>query len=488
MVAMNNPVPSTLDTPGSYQFFSNQRSGGALATIAQRVLLVGVLASAGTATAETPVQILDVNDAITKFGQGSEMHLMAAKAFEQGILNAQVNRGASMPELWGCPIAAPGASVAAAETLTVTVTTAVAGNVIIRIAGRTLSVGVAAGDAQNTIATAIKNAINANARDLPVTAGVAANVVTATHVTTGTNGNDVVYEVVSTPSGVSVALAQSVAGTGTVDITNALNAAVDKNYDAIAVSIHSGTAVTDALAHLADMWLYSQKFWRWIFIGDKATLGTAQGYATSGNSEKLLVTSCERCPNLPSEIATAAAVCAFGTEAPNANLDDAQLALYPPPTSYVYTAAEQESAIDGGVTPLAPTANGQRLRVVRMVTTKTKNDAGDDFPWLLDLAYSRTPAYRATQYDRAFRDRFKQEILDGALDDPEATLLKRIRDTCIGVDRAMAKNGWLRDVEDLIGQFLVGEADNPQGRVLVRAPCKVAGPHHQTVVEHLNLL
>ena len=50
----------------------------------------------------------DVADGITKAGQGSELALMIAKAFEQGMLNASSGRG-GMPECWICPIAAPGA-------------------------------------------------------------------------------------------------------------------------------------------------------------------------------------------------------------------------------------------------------------------------------------------------------------------------------------------------------------------------------------------
>lgn len=487
MPGFNTSVPTSVDTPGTFQEMQHVRSGGALVALAPRVLLVGVKGSAGSATAETPIQILDIADAITKFGQGSELALMAAKAFEQGILNAATGRG-GMPELWACPIAAPGASVAAEETLTVVVTTAVAGNVVLRIAGRTITVGVAAGDSQNTIAAAIEDAIDALARELPVTASVAANVVTCVHVTTGTNGNDVAYEVVSQPSGVTVTPAQSVAGTGTVDITAALDAAVDKNYDAIAISIHSGTAITDADTHLDAMWGYAQKFWRWVFMGDRATLGTAQGYATTADQERILIVSCERSPSLPSEIAAAAAVAAFGVEAPNANFDDVELALYPPPTSYAYTGAEVESAIDGGVTPLLPTYNGTRLRIARLVTTKITDGNGAPFRDLADLAMSRTIAYRATQYDIGYRLRFHQEVIDGALDDPEATLLKRIRDMCVEIDRTMGRLGYLRDVETLVKQIRVEEAAMPAGRVQVQAPCKVANPLHQVVIQHLNYL
>lgn len=483
-MSLTTSVPSNLKTPASYHTFQHVKAGGSLVPLPLRVLLVGVKGSAGTATAEVPVQVFDLADAITKAGQGSELALMCAKGFEQGLLNGSSGRGGT-PEIWICPIAAPGASVAAAQTLTVTVTTAVAGTVIIRIAGRTIYVGVSAGDTQDAIAGAIEDAIDALARELPITASVATNVVTCTHVTTGTNGNDVVYEVVSVPSGVSIASAQSAAGTGTVDITAALDAAVDKNYDAVAISIHSGAAVTDALAHLTAMWGYAQKFWRWVFMGDKASLATAQGYATSADTEKMVIVSYEGSPSLPSEIAAAAAVAAFGVERPNANYDGVEIALYPPATSSVYTAAELESALAGGVTPLIPTTSGARSKIVRLVTTKITQSAAP-FYALADLAFSRTLAFRAQQYEVQYLTRFQQEVIDGDLDDPEATLLARVRDMCVEVDREMGRLKYLRDVEDLIPEIRVEEAVSPAGRLLVQAPCRVAGPLHQVAFDHLH--
>jgi hypothetical protein len=99
-------------------------------------------------------------------------------------------------------------------------------------------------------------------------------------------------------------------------------------------------------------------------------------------------------------------------------------------------------------------------------------------------------AYRAQQYDLGDQQKFRQEVIDGGLDNPEATLLKRIRDMCVAIDRSMAAQEppWLRDVETNIRQLRVEEASSPAGRILVQAPCKVAGPLHQVVFEHLNYL
>ena len=476
-------VPSSIDTPNTFHEFHYVKAGGSPVAVPARVLLVGVKTSGGAASTEVPVRIFDTADAITKFGKGSELALMAAKAFEQGNINQAYGYG-GMPELWGCSIAPP-TGVAASSTLTVTVTTATAGTVVFRIAGRTLFAGVSAGDSVTAIATAISTAINAASRELPVTATSSAGVVTIPHNTTGTNGNDVSYEIVSTPSGVSVAWARPTDGTGTVSIANSLDAAVDRNYDAVAISIHSSTAITNSATHLTAMWGFAQKYFRWVFLGDRASQATTQAYATAADSDKIVVVTCENTPSLPSEIAAAAAVLAFGAERPNMNFDNARIALYPPLATYAYTASEIESAIDGGMTPLRPTPDGTALEVVKLVTTKV-TDNSVPFLAAADLAISRTLAYRATQYDIQYRLRFRQEVIDGDLNDPNATLLARIRDMCVEIDREMGRLGYLRNVEDYVSQIRVEEASSPMGRVLVQAPCRVANPLHQVAFDHLS--
>jgi len=86
----------------------------------------------------------------------------------------------------------------------------------------------------------------------------------------------------------------------------------------------------------------------------------------------------------------------------------------------------------------------------------------------------------------AYRTRFQQEVIDGALDNPEATLLARVRDMGTSIDREMGRLGYLRDVETYIPQHRVEEASSPAGRLLYQAPCRVAGPLHQVAFEHLH--
>jgi phage tail sheath gpL-like len=193
-------IPTSVKRPGAFHKFVFSTYGLGLIALAIRILMVGVMSSAGTTTAATPVQIFDEADADAKLGAGSECALMCRKALAQGRLQG------SFPELWACPIATPGSGTAHVKTLTVSGPATADGNLAVRIAGRTITIGVSNGDSANTIAAALAAAIQTIKASLPVTAAPSSAIVSCTHVTKGENGADVVYEVVSTPAGVGVSL------------------------------------------------------------------------------------------------------------------------------------------------------------------------------------------------------------------------------------------------------------------------------------------
>lgn len=458
-------TPNSLRRPGSFQEFKFVAASQQLVPLAQRVVIVAEC-KGGTAAIEVPIQVFDEDDADTKAGVGSFGALMCKMAF------ATMNLKGAGPEIWLCPIAESG-GVATQNTITVTGPATASGTLVLRVAGRLVNVGVTAGDAQNTIATAIKSALDALKKTLPVTAGVAANVVTTTNVTKGVNGNDVVLEQISPVAGVTIAFVQSVAGTLAASITNAVNALFDQRYHAVATSNHTTTDIGIELTSLADAWSNNQKNYRWFFMGERGSLGTAQALQAAANDKGIVVVSCEATPSLPGELAVAAAVATFARSAPNANLDGDELPLVPPSGAFAYTTAEIESALSSGVTPLTP-SSVSRLKIERLVTTATTLN-GAPFEPLRDIQFPRTAAFRAEQIDIAYRTGFIQETLD-------AEVKGRIRDMIIGVDRAMEALRYLRDVDTFLDQIQVDESTVVAGRVVASAPFKVAGPLHQAVV------
>lgn len=476
MSSIDTGVPSSLKRPGTFPVFRFSLSGRGLIPLPLRMACVGMLSSAATATAEEPTQVFDDADADTKFGAGSEIALMCRKAF------AQARRQGTQPEIWGCGIAEPGAGTAHAKTATLSGAATEDGNLVIRVAGRTITVGVSSGDAAATVAAALEAELDAQAADLPVTAGVASAVVTCTHVTKGENGGDVDYETVNLPAGLGLVFADGAVGAGVADITNALDALLDKDYDFVAIANRKSADVTDAKANTADAWGYGQKRYRWIVMGDPTTLAAATALGAAANDFTVLIASYEGSPSLPGEVAAAVACYVAGKERPNANYDHGVLELYPPAASSVYTSSEIESALSAGVTPLVPTPEGDLTEIVRLVTTHVTTSSAPDYA-TFDLATSRSAAYVARQIDARYRAEFPQELLVTDEASPD-NVLKRIKDLVVGVHRAAEDLRILRDVDDFLDQIIVEEDGVTAGRVNVANPFRVVSPLHQAVFVH----
>lgn len=461
-------VPTSVRRPGAFSEFDFTSGAQSLIPVAARVVIVAEKTAAGTAVIETPVQIFGAADGDTKLGTGSIAAIMARTAFLQGQFS-----GAS-PEVWACPLAEPGGGTATAETLTVTGPATEAGNIELQIAGRTIIVGVSNGDSANTIAAAIKSALDAVKSSIPFTAAVVGAVVTATCTTKGVNGNDPKWLVNKKPAGVGVALAQSVAGAGVATIANALAALYDKRYQAVAISNHTTTDIAALIVERLTSWSYDQRNYRFFFVGENSTLGTAQTLQAAGNDYGIIVTSCEQTGSLPGELAVVTAVAEFSRAAPNANLDGEMVAIYPPPASYVFTAAEVESALNGGVTPL--TSQGSWMQIERLVTSQISYNSAP-FEAVRDIAYPRTSAALAEQIEINYSTKFKQAVNDEDFKD-------RVRDMVIGVQRAFEANKWIKDVNTFLGQIQVEDAVGVAGRVNISDPHRVAGPVHQAVTVH----
>lgn len=468
-------LPNNIRRPGAFSTFKFN-SALQLSLNELRAVIVAEKSAAGTATADAPIQVFDEDDADTKLGMGSP----AALGVRMGLAQAKLMNGAT-PEIWCAPLAEPGAGAKATQTITITVTTALQGDLKFRIAGRLITVPVTAGDAQNTIATAVKNAIDALKRVLPGTASVAANVVTFTLATKGVNGNDVAYDLVSAPGGVTCVFAVGVVGTGAAIITTAIQALYDRRYHVVITSNHTTTDIATLLVEAAAAWGYSQQNYRFFFMGERGTLGTAQTLATAANDYRIVVCSYEQCPNLPIEIAVATAFGEFSSTKPNVNMDGQILALAPASGTYAYTVPEIESALAGGVTPIIPDG-GSYSKIVRLVTTEITLD-GVPTETVRDIAYPRTAAYRAELHEINFRSRFKQEVISDAI-------VPRVRDMQIELDRGMAAENppILRDVESKIDQYQVEISPSVPGRIVSASPFTPAGPLHQLDSTHIMFL
>lgn len=478
---INTGVPSNLNQPRTFHAFTYLYANRSLVSLPMRIALVGMKTAAGTAVNGQVYEVVDATQSDGLFGATGELALMCRMAYNA---SAYLGRG---PRVFAVSVAAP-AGVAAIKTFTVTGTATADGNKIVKVAGRTFSVGVRNGDVQNTIATAISNALKANQENLPYTVSVAANVVSLTFPTTGVNGNDAAISVEQNVAGATVAAASPTAGTGVADYTTAVDALSTLPYDGIAFGNHAAADITLINTNVAAQWGATSKKWRWYFVAENGTIGTATALAAAANHQGAIVSSFEGCPMLTGEIATAMCMGAFSRERPNAVYNAMKVPLYPPNAATVYTDSEVETAIAAGLTPLTAVVSSTGAiidgvaKVERLVTTKTTS-GGQPFVLLRDLGISRTGVYLARQLDVAAEERF------GADANPDGTLqtddtLDQVGDLAKSIMRAAGEANILRNVEADI-QKLVYERDEVTiGRTNVDLWYTVVGGQHQIAWKH----
>lgn len=459
-------VPVSLRRPGVYSEFEFVANAQNLIALPNRIVVVAE-AKGGTAAFDQAIQVFSEVDADAKCGANTFAATGARMAFATGNL-----RG-STSEIWVAPVAEPGGGAQATETLTVAVTTAKAGNLTISIAGRLITAGVNANDSANAIATSLQAAIAAKGATLPVVATVGGAVVTCKPPTKGVNGNDIAYAVVEQPVGVTLTPAQSVAGAGVADPTNALNSLYDRRYHGVALSNHTTVDIALLLLARAVDWGYAQANYKFYFMGSRDSLGTAGALQAAANDFGINVTVCEQIPRTPIEIAAAVAETWFAHDAPNFNTDGEVIPLEPPPGAFAFTASEVESALNGGMTPLTPA--GSFVKIERLVSTEITVN-GAPFEPLRDMAYPRTSSWLAEQIAFAIASIQQAVETDDVLTDA--------RDIIVEVDRAAERLGYIRDVDTFLDQIQTVFASSPAGRLNATNPHRVAGPLHQSVVHN----
>lgn len=239
-------IPSGLAAPG--QIFE-VNSGGQYQP-QSRLVLVGYKTSTGSLALNTATPVASQNDADALAGP----HSMLREMFRVAAANAPAQ------PIWLLAVDAP-ATAAAAKTLTFASAPA-SGQGVIEICGRSIPIAVTATDTVTTVAAAFAAAVNAyydtldNAM-LPVLATAALGVVTLTAVHGGAIMNDIDVAIPSSSSNVFsatgvVAIAQSVIGSGSPDISGALASLADDPADFIASPFADAASLTAASTALND--------------------------------------------------------------------------------------------------------------------------------------------------------------------------------------------------------------------------------------------
>lgn len=386
-LASNDPVP------GVY-IEVNFAQGPAAGSGSQReILLIGNKIAAGSATVDTQIYGPDTEDvlqtegnAITLFGQGSELHLMWKEA-------TKVNQDSTIRAI---ALAENGSSVAATGTVTFATNATGAGVARVYICDDFVEASIATGDTPTTIAAAIVAAVAAKP-NLPVTASNAAGVVTLTAKNKGLRGNSHRYLAKILSNGVNIATTVTptvdsafTGGTLVDDMTNVLTTINPTRYYYIVSAGNDSTQLAALTAQVNTQQLPTTGIRQRIFAAFTGTLSAGNALSTGINGARDELQWQEQAPIGPSRLAAkCAAIYALEELAANPRTnfigygnDEATSRRWGVPGPRNVSARPSrtsiKSALLNGLTPIASNPNGSTY-IVNRVTTRTLTGSTPDY-------------------------------------------------------------------------------------------------------------
>lgn len=220
-------IPVAWRQPEFFVEFDNTVAAADSATLPFAILAVGQMLAVGTATVYLPYIITDDGQADALFGASSHLARICRT----------IRKNNSITKLVARAVEDDGGAVAAEKTITVTGTATADGVIALYIAGIRITIGVDDADVEADIASAIKVALDAEAQ-IPYTSSVATNVVTLTAKNAGLLGNDIDVRTNyrdddADVAGVTVAIADTAAGTLNPDVSGLITALGDEWYQKI---------------------------------------------------------------------------------------------------------------------------------------------------------------------------------------------------------------------------------------------------------------
>lgn len=470
-----NTVPSNAIASGVFIEPEYKRSGPP-GPIPQRIALLGNYLTSKSPTNNQAQAITSADEAASLYGRGSMLHRMARRLF------AAIGAGAVLVDAF--PLAA--GTGASTGTITVTGPATSAGTIALYIAGERVTVAVANADAQNTIATAIAAAINANL-DLPVTASPSANVVTLTARNAGLAANQITVrqdigsgDASAEPTGLTVVIVAMSGGSANPSIATALENFGGTFYTWVVCPYNEDASLD--LLEAAGAARIDPAIKR-PFAGVVGYTDTRANFLTwldSRNSPWTTAVPVEGSPDHPAEIAAAAVgSCALSAQSePARPFKTLPLPGITAGSAAPWTYAQKNAVEAAGGSVTYPDASGI-IRIHDLLTTYVTNALGAvDESWRYTVTitnvqakiYSLDQLFLSAPFDRAV------VVDDAAVTGKEfAVSPKRVKAYIIDlIDSQWIPEAWSKE-RDAIVAGIVAEinASNP-GRIDVLIPDIIA--------------
>ncbi|MBN3045323.1 phage tail sheath subtilisin-like domain-containing protein [Pectobacterium brasiliense] len=453
-------IGSSIRKPGKYFEFNTRLAVRTLPSNQQKVLLVAQMLSSGTATPLNAVNVFSDEEAATLFGRGSMAHLMAAEAIGcNSYLQLQII-GVSDAE----------AATAATGTLTLTGTATASGTVSAFVGATRVDVAVSADDTAATVAAALNTTIGQKTA-LPVTAVVAAGVVTLTAKNKGVAGNDITLRIASTATGLTAAATSMTGGDVDPDIAPALAAVFAAGHDIIVSPYATQAALIALRTHLDSVGGPLEQRGAIGVAGWPKSLSTGSTLAASINSGRITLGWHNGSVKTPAQIAAAYAAVIASEEDPARPLNTlAMNTLDVTALSARPGRNEQENALYNGLTPFE-IGPGDKVQIVRAISTYTKNADGVDDVSLLDITTIRTLDYVRKACRERITLRFPRDKLSSRTPD-------RVRSELLDVLYKLEELEIIEEVDTNKAALIVERDSQDVNRLNARIPSDIVNGLH----------
>jgi phage tail sheath gpL-like len=469
--------------PGVYVEMDPSQANSGVAN--QSTLLFGQITATGTATPNVPFIVESVGQVQALCGVGSMLDAMAERYLARDPFGT----------LYLLPLADNPSGVAAHGTVTIAGPATASGTLNLYIAGQRVQCAVTNGDAATAIAANLLAAIE-TAPSLPVTAAVAAAVITLTALNKGEAGNgiDLRMNYQGAPGGefavpgVTVTIVAMSGGTANPILTNGLANLSSVPFDFIGLPYTDTTSLNAMEQFLADdvgRWSWQQMIYGGCFSAFNGTLGQCTAFGLGRNDQHMSVVAYQGMPD-PAWIVTAeiTASCAASLRVdPGLPLQYIATTLQAPPVPMRWTLGERNTLLYDGMSTLREQQDNT-VMIERMCTTYQKNAAGAvdnsylDVETMYGLMFvSRDlTSHLLTRYARKKLVSDTTPILAGS----NCVNAPMIKASVVMEYRALQAAGYVQNADQFAKGIIVEDAGN--GLVKILAPVDLVNQLRQIAI------
>jgi phage tail sheath gpL-like len=456
----------------------------------RRMLLVGHKLTAGDTALNLIVTVSTEADAVQRFGEGSILVAMWRAAKANADFGLKID----------CIAIATGGSAAAA-TSTIALTNAAGaanplqagGEVMLYIGGVRIAVGVTTTDTQATVATKLRNAINARP-SLPVTAGTTANTyeVLLTAKTVGPLGNlvdlrNLYYFDDRMPVGLTMTTPAMAGGTVAADVTPLITAMAGYRATEIVCPFSDATAMGVLEAELAARWAANNMADGQLVNCVRGTEGEITTYLDGRNSPHVHTMAVTKDCTNPWETAAmaGAAIESMALTDPAVPHTGVVLQGYRGPSAGNHWTTDQLNnllTMGGAVLAIAPDYTGSLLR---MVTNYASTISGAADRSMAELCWIKTMSYYRWLHVTEFQIKYQGFKLAQYIDDPlpgqKIMTAELAEEIMVGLYKQLMDVGLVQNLP-YYRETLEVEIDGPNGKLRVRDEPVIVTQHYQTEI------